>query len=109
MRRLFLSLVIAALLAPAAFAATTDVKLKDNFFKPDEVTITKGDSVRWLWRGDNPHNVAIKKPDSNVVAIRSAVKTDGKFVHRFRKVGTWKVLCEIHPRKMRMNVIVRAP
>ena len=27
----------------------------------------------------------------------------------FRKVGTWRVLCEIHPRNMRMKVIVRAP
>lgn len=109
MGRIALSLVIAALLAPAAFAATTDVKVKDNFFKPDEVTIDKGDQVRWLWRGDNPHNVAIKKPGSREVTRRSAVKTDGKFVHQFRKVGTWRVLCEIHPRKMRMKVNVRAP
>jgi plastocyanin len=109
MRRVLLSLLIAGLLAPVAFAATTDVKVKDNFFKPDEVTIKKGDSVRWLWRGDNPHNIALKKPGRRKVARRSAVKTDGKFVHQFGKVGTWRVLCEVHPRKMRMKVNVRAP
>jgi plastocyanin len=109
MRRIFLSLVIAALLAPVAFAATTDVKVKDDFFKPDEVTIDKGDQVRWLWRGDDEHNVAIKKPGSRRVARRSALKTDGKFVHQFGKVGTWRVLCEVHPRRMRMKVNVTAP
>lgn len=110
MRRIVLSLtVIVAVVAPAAFAATTDVKVKDDFFKPDEVTIEKGDSVRWLWRGEDEHNVALKKPGSNRVVRRSALKTDGKFVHQFGKVGTWRVLCEVHRRKMRMQVIVRAP
>jgi plastocyanin len=109
MRRIVLSLLILAVLAPVAYAATVDVKVKDNFFKPDELTIDKGDSVRWLWRGDNPHNVALKKPGSKKVVRRSAVKTDGKFVHQFERVGTWRVLCEIHPRKMRMKVNVTAP
>jgi plastocyanin len=109
MRRLALSLVFVFVLAPFAFAATTDVKLKDNFFKPDEVTIDKGDKVRWLWRGSDLHNVAIKKPGRNAIARASEFQVDGKFTHRFRKVGTWRILCENHPRKMRMKVIVRSP
>jgi plastocyanin len=108
-RRTALSLAIAAVFVPAAYAATVEVKLKDNFFKPDEVTIKKGDKVRWLWRGTNVHNVAIKKPGTNDIVRASEFKTDGKFVHEFRKRGTWKILCETHPRKMRMKVIVTAP
>ena len=109
MRRIVLSLAVFALLAPFAYAATKEVKVKDNFFKPDRVTIDKGDTVRWVWRGDNQHNVALKKPDLRRVARRSAVKTDGKFTHQFGIVGTWRVLCELHPRRMRMKVIVTRP
>ena len=109
MRRVIVSIVITAVFVPVAYAATIDVKVKDDFFKPDEVTIDKGDSVRWLWRGDDEHNVAIKKPGSRKVVRRSALKTDGKFVHQFGTVGTWRVLCEVHPRRMRMQVNVRAP
>ncbi len=109
MRRIILSLAIGALFVPLAHAATTTVKVKDDFFKPDRVAIDKGDRVKWVWRGDNPHNVAIKKPDSRRVARRSAIKTDGRFRHKFRRVGTWRILCEVHPRNMRMKVIVRRP
>ena len=106
MRQLVLSLVIAVVLVPASFAATTEVKLKDNFFKPERVEIAKGDKVRWVWKGSNIHNVAIKKPGSSEVSIRSDFKKDGKYTHKFGKVGTWKVLCETHPRKMQMKVVV---
>ena len=109
MRIIILSLAIAAVLVPVAYAATTRVKVKDNFFKPDRVTIDKRDKVRWVWKGDNVHNVAIKKPGSNDISTASAFKTDGKFTHRFRKVGKWKILCETHPRNMRMKVVVRSP
>ena len=109
MRRIVLSLLGVAVFVPAAYAATVYVKVKENIFKPDEVTIKKGDRVRWLWRGDDQHNVAIKKPGTNKVVRRSALKIDGKFVHEFGKTGTWRVLCEVHPRKMRMQVIVRTP
>jgi plastocyanin len=109
MRRIALSLVIAAALVPLAYAATTEVKVKDNFFKPDLVTIDKGDKVRWVWKGSNVHNVAIKKPGRNRIARASAFKVDGRFTHQFGRVGTWRILCESHPRKMRMKVVVRSP
>jgi plastocyanin len=62
--------------------------------------------VRWIWKGDNVHNVAIKKPGRNTISRASAFKTDGKFTHQFGKTGTWKILCETHPRNMRMKVVV---
>jgi plastocyanin len=109
MRRITLAVAITAILVPLAHAATTEVKIKDNFFKPDRVEIKKGDKVLWRWKGSDLHNVAGKKPGSNNIAFASAFKTDGKYSHRFGKVGTWKLLCENHPRKMRMKVIVSAP
>jgi plastocyanin len=109
MRRITLAVAITAILVPLAHAATTEVKVKDNFFKPDRVEIKKGDKVLWRWKGSDLHNVAGKKPGSNNIAFRSELKTDGKYSHRFRKVGTWRLLCENHPRKMRMKVIVSPP
>lgn len=106
MRRITLSLLAAAAIVPAAHAATTEVVIKDNFFKPERVEIKKGDKVTWRWKGSDVHNVALKKPDSNRISIFSEFKTEGRFTHKFGRVGTWRVLCETHPRKMRMKVIV---
>ena len=109
MRRTVLAVAITAILVPLAHAATTEVKLKDNFFKPDRVEIKKGDKVLFRWKGSDLHNVAGKKPGSTKIAFASEFKTEGKYTHRFGKVGTWKLLCENHPRKMRMKVVVSAP
>ena len=109
MRRIALSLVLAAGLVSVAHAATTEVKIKDNFFNLERVEIDKGDKVRWVWKGSDVHNVAIKKPESSRIAFSSPFKTSGQYTHQFGRVGTWRVLCETHPRKMRMKVVVRSP
>jgi len=109
MRRTILAIAITAMLVPLAHAATTEVKVKDDFFKPDRVEIQKGDKVLWRWRGSDLHNVAGKKPGRRSIAFASALKVNGKYSHRFRKVGTWRILCENHPDDMRMKVVVNAP
>ena len=79
--------------------------MKDNFFKPKLVEIEKGRKVIWRWKGSNPHDVVVKRPDGSRAA-RSVIKTSGTFGYTFRRTGTWKVLCRIHER-MTMKVIVR--
>jgi plastocyanin len=108
MRKALISLPIAALIAvPLAYGAPREVLVKDDFFDPNRVRIEKGKRVLWRWRGENPHNVVIKRPNGSVAA-RSAIKTDGKFVYKFRRVGRWRILCEVHD-DMRMRVRVRRP
>ena len=109
MRKIALSITAGAVLALAvpATAATPTVLVKDNLFKPKSVTIKKGGSVLWRWKGSNPHNVALKKPGSSKVAKRSTIKTSGKYSSKFRLRGTWRVLCEVHPQDMKMKVIVK--
>jgi len=109
MRRTVLAVAITAIIVPLAHAATTEVKLKDNFFKPDRVEIAKGDKVLFRWRGSDLHNVAGKKPGSRKIAFASDFMTEGKYSNRIGRVGTWRLLCENHPRKMRMKVVVSAP
>src|SRR5688572_6343108 len=106
MRKIALSLIATAAIVPVAHAATVEVKVKDDFFKPKRVEINKGDSVTWRWRGSDVHKVALKKPGSNQISRASEFKTEGKFTHKFRRVGTWRVLCETHPDDMRMRVVV---
>ena len=105
-KKLALSITALAVLAPLAHAAPVEVLVKDNFFKPKELRINKGKTVKWVWKGTNPHNVFIKKP-SGAKAAASAIKTDGTFRYTFRRTGTWKVLCEVHE-NMRMKVIVKS-
>lgn len=107
MRKLALSLAVLAAFVPAVHAAPTEVLVKDDVFKPKQVTIKKDSRVTWRWKGSNPHNVALKRPGSSKVVKRSPLKTSGRFTYRFRTAGTWKVLCEIHER-MKMKVIVRS-
>ena len=109
MRRIALPLALAAVFVPLAHAATSEVALKDNFFNPERVEIDKGDKVTWRWKGSDVHNVALKKPGRDSIARASEYKTEGTFTHKFRRVGTWRILCENHPRKMRMKVVVRSP
>ncbi len=106
MRRIAISIVAVAAVVPAAHAATKEVVLKDNFFKPERVEIKKGDKVTWRWKGSDVHNVALKKPNRKRISRASEFKTEGKFTHKFRRTGTWRVLCETHPRNMRMKVVV---
>jgi plastocyanin len=108
MRRLLLTAAAAAaaVAVPGAQAAPVEVLVRDDYFKPKRVPIKKDRRVVWRWRGSSLHNVAIKRPGSNKVVRRSAVKTSGSFRHKFRRTGTWRVLCEVHPKSMRMRVIV---
>jgi plastocyanin len=107
MRKIALSIAVLALLVPAVHAAPTEVLVKDNFFKPKQVTIKKGSRVTWRWKGSDLHNVAVKRPGSSKVADRSRLKISGTYTYRFGRTGTWRAVCEVHD-KMTMKVIVRS-
>jgi len=109
MKKLSLAVLSFALLAPIAHGATKEVLVKDDFFEPQRVTIQKGDKVTWRWRGDDLHNVALKKPDRRAIFRASELQVNGRFTFKFRRIGTWRYLCENHPEDMRGKVVVRSP
>src|SRR5689334_16188373 len=76
-------------LAAPAFAATAHVDVKDDVFKAKAITIKKGSSVKWTWRGSNPHNVTFKG-----FASKTFVK--GTYSHTFKKRATFSYRCTIH-------------
>jgi plastocyanin len=89
---------LAAVAAIPAFAGTKTVKVGDNYFvrdgKRQTVTISKGSTLKFVWRGRAPHNVLKKKGPGG--RINSGVKTKGSFSHKFTRGGTYTLYCSIH-------------
>jgi plastocyanin len=109
MRKLPLVLIVVLLAAAApATAATRNVKIGDDYFvragSPPTVSVSKGTTVRWNWRGTHPHNVLVRK---DPVSFQSAVKRSGSFQRKMRRRGTYKIVCSIHAPDMAMTLRVK--
>lgn len=94
-----------ALAALPAWAATPRVAVKDDFFAPKTLTIKKGQSVKFVWRGKSMHNIIASRSGRRVWSIGTQIK--GTATKRFTGRGTYKLLCSIHAPGMKMTVVVR--
>jgi plastocyanin len=100
---------LAAALAVPALASTKTVKIGDNYFVRSAnnatVSIHKGSSLKFVWRGSAPHNVVKRKGPGG--SFRSPVKVHGgTWTHKFTRAGTYKLVCTIHS-GMKLTVKVR--
>jgi plastocyanin len=111
MRRIHLIVVVGllaiavAVTASVAFGATRSVGVKQSGakfrFTPSTLTIRRGDTVRWSWRGRVPHNV--KGP-----GFQSRTAGRVTFSHRFTRRGSFRIICTLHAALgQRMTVRVR--
>jgi len=86
-------LVILAVTASVAMAATRSVGVRKSgtryLFSPRTLSIDRGDTVRWSWRGSVAHNV--RGP-----GFRSRTATRLTYSRTFRRAGTFRIVCEIH-------------
>jgi plastocyanin len=98
------AVVTAAAAAPSNGASTRTVALKDNFFAPKRLSIAKGTTLKWVWKGQALHNVSVAK---GPVTFRASTRKKGHFTHTFTKAGTYTILCTIHAPDMRMTVTVK--
>jgi plastocyanin len=98
-----------ALAAPAA-ATTKNVKVGDDYYvragSAPTVTVKKGTTVTWNWRGSRQHNVVVQ---SGPVSFQSALKRSGSYSRRMRKAGRYKIVCSIHAPDMAMTLKVKRP
>jgi plastocyanin len=104
---LLLAVVVAAALAIPALAATRTVRVGDDYFvsrSTHTVTVKRGTIVRWRWVGDNLHNVRVRR---GPVKFRSRLKRSGTYSRRMRRVGTYRIICDLHAPDMRMTLRVR--
>jgi plastocyanin len=108
MRRLGLSSAVCAAVLWAAVdvgaAGPRTVVVENIDFQPRAAKITKGATVRWSFRdGATPHNVVSR----GTPRFRSSpVKTRGSYEVRFRRAGTYRYVCTLHP-GMAGRVVVR--
>jgi plastocyanin len=96
--------IAAGALSIPAFAATKTVQVKDNVFAPTSITVARGTTVNWVWKGKAPHNVKVTKGPAK---FASTTQTKGTFSKKLTKTGTYSILCTIHAPNMKMTVNVR--
>ena len=88
------------------------VKVLDDFYKPDNVKIKKGNKVKWKWGDDfNNHDVTLLKGPKGVnkSKFRSQASSDAgfTFTKKFKKAGKYNFYCTFHSDIMRMKVVVK--
>jgi plastocyanin len=100
MRKLLVLVLIAAvlgILAATAFGATKSVTVGDNYFVRKSgvptVTVRKGDTVVWRFRGDAPHNVSVTRGPSK---FRSSTRSSGTYRKKVTRRGTYTIICTVH-------------
>jgi plastocyanin len=106
---LALAACAAAALAATAFAATKSIKVGDNYYvRPSgvpKVTVSKGTTVVWRFRGSNPHTVTVSRGPTK---FSSGVRSSGSYRKKLRKRGTYTIFCLIHTAAdQKMKLVVR--
>jgi plastocyanin len=108
MKKLIAAAATAALAAGAlaipAFAATKTVQVKDNKFVARSITVSKGTTVKWVWKGKAPHNVTVTKGPAK---FKSTTQVKGSYSKKLTKKGTYTLLCTIHAPGMKMTIKVK--
>jgi plastocyanin len=105
MRRLLIltaALAVAAALGASVSASASGgtVAVKDNRFAPKSITIHKGGTLTWKWRGRNLHNVTGP-------GFHSKDQSNGTYRHTFRKKGTFTIVCTLHLQSSNMKMTVK--
>jgi plastocyanin len=112
MRKLIVIALVAGglgALASVAMAATRSVKVGDDYYVRAKgvptVTVSKGTTVKWSFRGSNPHTVTVSKGPRR---FDSGVKTSGSYSKKVTKRGTYTIYCTIHGASdQKMKLVVK--
>jgi plastocyanin len=112
-RKLLVPIVLVAAAVPAVVAESATsakhVTVGDNYFvRPSgvpTVTVSKGTRVKWVWTGDNLHNVKVA---SGPAKFGSSTMSRGSYTKKVRKRGTYTIVCTVHGgRDQKMKLVVR--
>jgi plastocyanin len=96
--------VAAGALAGTSFGAgTKTVQVKDNRFSPTTLTVSRGTTVKWVWKGHAAHNVV----SSGAASFKSKTQLRGSFSKRLTRKGTYRIVCQIHSPGMKMTIKVK--
>ena len=88
---------VAALAVPA-LAATKSINVADDYFVRSannaRITVKKSTTVRWNFVGAESHDVTVARGPAK---FRSGRRTTGTYAKKVTKVGTYNIVCTIHP------------
>jgi plastocyanin len=105
----------AALVCAAPAQATSPkpktVRIYDNYYLKDSLTLRPGTTVVWRWPGfdeaGDVHDVKLKSGPRGVKKFHSeAAATDFSFRRKLKVPGKYKIVCTLHE-EMRMTIKVR--
>lgn len=97
----------AAPLSAAAAAArgpiTVDVAMQDYLFSPATTTIAVGDTIRWVNKGNAPHNTTA---DGGAWSSKQLMNAGETFSFTFKSAGTYTYKCTLHAGQGQKGTVV---
>ncbi|MGZ4335138.1 MAG: cupredoxin domain-containing protein [Gaiellaceae bacterium] len=108
MRTLMLGLAAAAALtvaAPAGAASTRTVNVYGSSFSPQTVTITAGDTITWVNRDNDTHQIYANQGQF----VSPILRPGQRWSFTFRAAGTYHYKDELHPRIVGTVAVKGAP
>ena len=122
-RRVLIGLAVAAtasaVAVPLTSAAsneqgkTANITVGDDYFAPSDVTVKKGDKVKWVWSDENTdtHNVVLTSKHPKGVKASDYRSSSGAigltFKRKFEKPGTYGFVCTYHKSVMKVDLKVK--
>jgi plastocyanin len=96
--------------APAAGASKT-VRIYDNYFVEDALTVKRGTTVVWRWPGyeqaGDVHDVKLRSGPKGAKRFQSqAAATEYSFRRKLTTPGRYRIVCTLHD-EMKMTIRVR--
>jgi plastocyanin len=97
--------------AQAAEPKGKTVRIYDNYFLRDDISVERGAVITWRWPGfdeaGDVHDVKLKSGPKGVKRFHSeAAATDYTFKRRLRVPGRYRIVCTLHD-DMTMRIRVR--
>jgi plastocyanin len=108
MRKLILAFAVVAALAvagPAGAATTRNVNIYGSGFSPKSVTITAGDTVKWVDKDNASHQVYADKGQF----VSPILHQNQSWSFTFQAAGTYTYKDELHPKLTGTIVVKGAP
>ena len=97
----------ALLFANPAEARTAKVQISSNFYAPFNLTVKRGDKVRFVWDdfSFDAHDVNVKKGPAK---FHSPLQAGGTWTtKKLKKPGKYSLFCSQHPEEMRLTLTVK--
>jgi plastocyanin len=103
----------ALLSAAPAHGAVKTVRIYDNYFVRDALTVKRGTTVVWRWPGayeaGDVHDVKLKSGPKGAKRFQSeAASTDYSFRRKLKVPGRYRIVCTLHD-EMKMTIRVKRP